>query len=631
MPITPIQADQTLQQALAELTRLRWFAGPPTEFWPAFMAAVGTLISASRGLLILRDPNQPDRLKKLSDWAGNGHADRSTLAFNRAVTEIVELTVQFGAALLPLEGGATPGTKAFAVAVNLPLPGAAEKCVAAFLLPSATDEQARETLARLQLCADAPASYRQSHEILQARADVEKFVSVLDVMVLVNAEKRFLAAALAFCNGLATRYACDRVSLGWLEHGYIRLKAISRTERFDKNMAAVKALEVVMEEAFDQDEEVVWPAPEGSTLIARDHATFAREQASAHLCSAPIRLEDKPIAAITCERTAKPFGQVEVQQLRLACDQAARRLSELKRSDRWFGARWVAAIREKLGAVLGPEHTWAKVGAIAGAVALFGLCLPIVPYRVEGNFILQSDEVAYLTTPFDAYISQVNVRPGDLVNTTNALLKFDTADLELEEASALADQNRYLREVEKARAEAERLRAAKSSGLAEMRINQALVEQTQARLDLIRYRLQQSSIRPPFDGVLVEGDLRQRIGAHMKQGEPLFKMARIDALYAEAEINERDVHEILGKSEGEIAFVAQPKLKYKVKILRIEPAAAPKEGQNVFQVRCAVDGVVQPWWRPGMSGVCKINVEQRTLLWIITHRTVDFLRMYLWW
>jgi multidrug resistance efflux pump len=629
--LTTPSHSEVLQQALAELSRLRRFTGAPTEFWPAFMAAVGTLISASRGLLILRDPAQPDRLKKLSEWSCNGHADRATLSFNRAIGEIVQRAVDLGTALVPLESSATPGKKAFAAAVHLPLPGATEKCVAAFLLPGAADEQAAEALARLQLCADVPASYRQNHEVVQARSDVEKFASVLDVMVLVNAEQRFLAAALAFCNGLATRYACDRVSLGWLEHGYIRLQAISRTARFDKNMAAVKALEVVMEEAFDQDEEVIWPAPEGNTLVTRDHAAFAREQASPHLCSVPIRLEDKPIAAIACERTAKPFTQLEAQQLRLVCDQAARRLAELKRSDRWFGARWTASAREKLGKVLGPEHTWAKVGALAGVLALIVLCLPVFPYRVEGNFILRSDEVAYLTAPFDAYISQVNVRPGDLVGTTNVLLKFDTSDLELEEASALADQNRYLREAEKARAEAERFRAAKSSGLADMRINQALVEQTQARLDLIRHRLDQSSIRPPFAGVLVEGDLRQRIGAHIKQGEAMFKVARIDRIYSEAEVNERDVHEILNKTEGQIAFVAQPKLKYPVKIVRIEPAAAPKEGQNVFLVRCSLNDTIQPWWRPGMSGVCKIDVEKRTLLWIISHRTVDFLRMYLWW
>ena len=29
--------------------------------------------------------------------------------------------------------------------------------------------------------------------------------------------------------------------------------------------------------------------------------------------------------------------------------------------------------------------------------------------------------------------------------------------------------------------------------------------------------------------------------------------------------------------------------------------------------------------------VTKIEVEGRTLLWILTHRTVDFLRLFLWW
>ena len=108
-------------------------------------------------------------------------------------------------------------------------------------------------------------------------------------------------------------------------------------------------------------------------------------------------------------------------------------------------------------------------------------------------------------------------------------------------------------------------------------------------------------------------------------------MAKTEALYVEAEIPERDVHELKGKNRGEIAFVSQPRLKFPVRILTVEPAAVPKAEGNVFLVRCAVDGSLQPWWRPGMSGLCKLNVEKRTLFWILTHRTVDFLRMKLWW
>ena len=68
-----------------------------------------------------------------------------------------------------------------------------------------------------------------------------------------------------------------------------------------------------------------------------------------------------------------------------------------------------------------------------------------------------------------------------------------------------------------------------------------------------------------------------------------------------------------------------------MRIAKIEPAAFPKSEGNVFLVRCEFDEKLENWWRPGMSGLCKLNVESRTLWWILTHRTVDFLRMKLWW
>ena len=138
-------------------------------------------------------------------------------------------------------------------------------------------------------------------------------------------------------------------------------------------------------------------------------------------------------------------------------------------------------------------------------------------------------------------------------------------------------------------------------------------------------------LRSPVAGVVVEGDLRERIASPVKQGELLYKVARLDTLYVEAEVNERDVHEILGRTRGEIAFVSQPNLKYPVAVVRVEPAAMPKKDANVFLVRLALEGKPEAWWRPGMSGLCKLAVEKRTLFWILTHRTVDFLRMKLWW
>jgi multidrug resistance efflux pump len=306
----------------------------------------------------------------------------------------------------------------------------------------------------------------------------------------------------------------------------------------------------------------------------------------------------------------------------LCCDQASRRLSDLKKYDRWFGARLVAATREQLANVVGPEHTWTKIAAICLTAVVAVLFLVPVNYRVEGNFIVRSDDVSYITAPFEGYINDVSARTGDIIESGGKLLSLDTSELLLEESAALADMNRYLREAEKARA---------AKGLGDMRIAQALADQAKARLDLIRYRLDRAVIRSPFQSVIVEGDLRERLKAPVKQGDALLKVAKLDTLYIEAQVDERDVHEILGRSKGEIAFVAQPKLKYPVRIEKIEPAASPNKDGNFFTVRCALLGSPQPWWRPGMSGVAKLSVEKRTLIWIIAHRTVDFLRLKLWW
>lgn len=646
MPAPAASLNEEFTRALAELAELRRFTGPPKEFWQRYLACVGAICAASKVVLLVRDAEQPARWRRLVEWSATSGPSRFLVAFAERLDEIAAVCADNGRCLLPLEphpeaSGAAKdprGANPLHGATRLPSPAlrpghyvigsqlrllrAEEPCLITGLLSEVNEPAAREALLRLTLAADTPEAY-QTHQLAhQARQDVEKFAAALDLMVAVNAEKKFLAAALAFCNGLATRFRCDRVSLGWLQGGYVKLRAMSRTEKFNRQMAAARALEIAMEEAIDQDDEILWPAPPEATVVARDHAQFAKDQGVPHLCSLPLRADTKPVAVTTCERQSAPFTSEELQQLRLCADQVARRLADLKHHDRWFGARWASNAREQFAKVLGPEHTWAKVLAIVLVAALAVVVFWRVPYRVEGEFILRSEEVAYLTSPFDGYIEQVHVRPGDVVAAGGTLLHLNTAELRLEESNALADWVRFQREAEKARA---------TNALAEMRIALALADQAKARLDLVRYRLEQAAIRAPFDAVVVEGDLRERLGAPVKQGDTLFRVARTDRLYVEAQVDERDVHEILTKSTGEIAFVSQPKLKFPVRLLTVEPAAIPKEKKNVFLVRCAMDGPPQRWWRPGMSGVCKLNVEKRTLLWIITHRTVDFLRMWLWW
>jgi multidrug efflux pump subunit AcrA (membrane-fusion protein) len=328
------------------------------------------------------------------------------------------------------------------------------------------------------------------------------------------------------------------------------------------------------------------------------------------------------VAVCTLERRGEPFGEAELRLLRLCCDQTVPRLDDLKRQDRWFGAKLATYARGKLAALIGFEHTWAKVLAVLVAVALALFCFLPVTYRLEAPVILKTDDVSYLTAPYDGYIAEVHARVGDELAAGDTLLVMDRSDLFLEEAALAAEQNRYQRELEKARAD---------QALADMRISQALLEQASARLDRVRHKLSQAVIRAPAVATVVEGDQMERVGSPVSQGDILFRLGRTDEIYAELEVPEAEIHLVAPPMDGEISLASRPEETFRIDVVRAEPSAVARPEGNVFLVRCDLPEGHAAWWRPGRTGVGKLNAGDRTLLWIFTHRTVDFLRLHLWW
>lgn len=614
------QAEQ-FARGTRMVEQLRHFSGPPAQFWPSLLEATSLLSGAEFGLLLRKSGDDSKGWQRVGVWPQEITNSPAVQGFFRLATELANAAHENQTALSPLDGSSTAAATDYGLALKLGVGSPQEGVVAVFYLPAFTEVQAAAATRHLRLVADAPHTYRLQRAAGDSQVKLSHFSSVLDLMALLNAQQRYLAVAMTFCNELAARHKCDRVSLGWLEGEYVKVQAISHTERFEKKMEAIRALEQAMEEALDQEELLVWPPPEGDTRINRDHEAYADGQKIKFLCSIPLRLSGETVGVLTCERNAEVFGEDEQRLLSLCAEMAVRRISELKRTDRWFGARLATATRERLSKLVGVEHTWAKVIAILVAVGLGVLFFGRMNYRVEAPFILRTENVAILTAPFNGFIDEVPVEVGDLVQPGGTLLKLDTKDLLLEEASSLADLDRYTREAEKARA---------NNSLAEMRIAEAQAEQARARLELVRYRLNQAAILSPFAGAVIEGDLKKRIGAPVKQGDALFKVARTDRMYVECDVKEYDIHEVRSDATGEIAFLSRPKLKFPVRLERIEPAAQAKDEDNIFIVRCQFDGPLQDWWRPGMSGVTKINVGKRTFFWIIAHRTIDFLRMFFW-
>ena len=610
------------EQVIEDLKQIRHFTGHPGRFWPAFLELATCLAEAGTGILLGRG-NDAGKWEKLNVWPAENSRLSQSPELVPIIEQVAEASVTGRSAWNSRRTVGNGGVDIVVLGIRLELDEVERANAVVFLFDEISAETLERIVPRLMLAADTPAIYQSGRAARKAMNDVARFSEALDLMVLLNAEKRYMAAAMTFVNETASRYRAQRASLGWLDREYVRLQAVSHMERFEKKMDIVRTLEAAMEEAFDQDEEILWPPPAESSAVVRDHEAFSGEQGAQFMVSVPIRLDNAPVGVLTCERAEEPFSAEEVQGLRVLCDQAARRLGDLKKNDLWFGARIASAARKGASRLLGVEHTLAKCIGLLVCVAFIFLLFGKLSYRVEAPFVLRSENVRYIPAPFEGYIDEVLVRVGERIEKGNLLLTLDTTDLLLEESAAISNHIRYSREAVKSRAE---------NALAEMKIALALADQAKARLDLVRYHLSRAEVKAPFSGIIVEGDLEELLGAPVKKGDVLFKVSRSEKMYAELEVNERDIHELALGASGEMVFVSRPQLRFPIEVERINPVAgAKKDKGNIFLVRSLFSEGMADWWRPGMSGVAKVDVGRRNVLWILTHRTLDFLRIRLWW
>jgi multidrug efflux pump subunit AcrA (membrane-fusion protein) len=163
-----------------------------------------------------------------------------------------------------------------------------------------------------------------------------------------------------------------------------------------------------------------------------------------------------------------------------------------------------------------------------------------------------------------------------------------------------------------------------------MQIAQARKQQSEARLTLVRHQMQQAEVRAPQAGIVVEGELKKNLGSPLRKGDLLLKLAETANIDLELAIDQVDVHEVQAGLRGEVALVGRPEQHFALVVERVDPVATQREGHNVFLARARLEAEEQDWWRPGMGGNAKIDVGDRKLIWILTHRTVRFLREFFW-
>ncbi|MAX23640.1 MAG: hypothetical protein CMJ19_03965 [Phycisphaeraceae bacterium] len=512
-----------------------------------------------------------------------------------------------------------------------------------------------------------------------AQQDAQNVRNAVALLGTTQEAEGFQGAGLNLVNELARQLKCSRVTLGWVKGKGINVVSMSDTEELKRHSEYVRQMEVAMGECLDQQQPVVYPVPENAEPLLAEaviysHKKLLQNDKGSHIVSIPLRLRDEWIGVLTLERE-EPFDGMLVTQLQLIADVAAPQLADRYESDRWLiGHAW-NSVKWLASYVVGPKHVGWKMLSVLIMIALIYVFVGSMPYRISADFTMEAQSKRIIPAPYEGDLGEVRVRPGTEVKAGDILAILNTTELKLQLGEAVSQLHMYSLQRQKSRAE---------NKIAEAQQAEAAMKQNQARIDLLQYQIEKSTIRSPIDGVVLTGDWYDKVGGVVEKGKAMFEVAPLTDLIPILRVNEQDIdtienyiHETGGLPEGGLTTRSQPDQDFRFMVRQIVPLATPLNGQNVFEIRSgfatadwsdtadyeqddtvifqgilyraasssgpkAGKGPVEPgtnndvwqranWMRPGMEGLARIDMGKRKIWWVATHRIADMVRLWMWW
>lgn len=443
----------------------------------------------------------------------------------------------------------------------------------------------------------------------------------MDLVATAVQERRFAPSALAIANELAGRMACDRVSIGFDKSGSVEVCAISHTATFDPKMDLARLIGEAMDETLDLDAAQAYPPRDGEEIGAVAHAELAQRFGDTAVCSIPLIEDEHAAGVLLLERSGgAPFDDETIELCKTVGGLLGPILALKREAERSLWQRGRTGLYNQALVLFGPRHPGAKL--IALVVAIVVLACSTVPwtYRVSARTVVEGAVQRVIAAPFDGYIRESFVRAGDSVTKGEVLARLDDRDLKLEQKRLTFEREQLLGKQRQALADSDR---------SAIVVIGAQIDEVDAGLSLLDERLARATLRAPFDGVVVSGDLSQLLGTPVQQGKMLFQVAPLDTYRVILEVDERDIADVAVGQHGALTLSGMPNEHMDFAVQQITPVSTTEDGRNFFRVEAHLehpsDGV-----RPGMEGVGKIVVGSRKLIWIWTHHLLDWFRLSLW-
>jgi multidrug resistance efflux pump len=426
----------------------------------------------------------------------------------------------------------------------------------------------------------------------------------------------------AFTTELAAKLGCDRVTIGLLNGDRVKICSMSHSGQFDRRVNLLRAVEEAMDEAVDQRNTVVYPVERASQqVVALSHANLVRESESGAALTLPLESGGEVIGAMTLERARGHQFDALTVEICEAVAAVAGPVVELKRANErglvvHFGHS-VAGLWKRL---VGAGHPVFKLVVLGVGVLAAILWLATGDFRVSANAALEGEVQRAISAPFNGYIKEAFLRAGDTAKAGDVIARLDDRDLRLERIRLTGQQSQFVKQHREALAKRDRTQAGLVS---------AQLEQVQAQLDMIGEQLTRAELVVPFDGVIVSGDLSQKLGSPVERGQVMFEVAPVGDFRVILRVDERHLSNVEVGQRGELTVASMPHERFPFTVTKITGVNVAQEGRNVFRVEATLDDA-SPRLRPGMEGVGKIYVDERKLVWIWTHELTNWVRLWAW-
>lgn len=485
------------------------------------------------------------------------------------------------------------------------------------------------------------------HRLQQTHNSQNGVAQRVDILARVLAEPDYDRAAVRMVTELAVLFNCDRVSLGDYHHHRSKLKHLSHSAQFGKKMNLVRTIEQTMDECVDQGECIRFPQEQRlsdaeasdsaiSSNVVLSHRKLSQLQGDACVMSIPIFVDGETQGALVLEGNPEvPWTTEQAELCQSIVSLIMPALEDKRLNDRLLIQKIMDSLATQISRLLGTGYLGRKLFVIGIVALIYFLYTAVGTYRLSTEARIESATQRAIVTPYDGYIDNAFVRAGDLVESGQLLVSMDDKDLRLERLKWLSEQSKLNRQYQEALAVRDR---------AKINIINAQLDQVQAQLDLVASQLARGKITAPFDGLVVSGDLSQRLGSAVSKGDGLLEVAPVDSYRIRMLVKESRIADVRLDQKGKLYLSALPEISFHFQLSKITPLTENLDGVTYFVIEGEIvekefkeqNGINNALLsgldllQPGMEGIGKIEIDERLLIDIWTRDMLEWIRLRIW-